>query len=152
MCTKLQFILVFLVPRKALYKCNKLLLLLLYIGIETAYSGLPGFHNKTHPIELSVSPAPLSYCCSLGQTNELLTVLQWQLLCENLVPPCFCTILDTEGHQMGIKYSMEGFIKYLIINMVGILKRGFIDLNASGEVSYYVDKEDQHCSCIARYD
>ncbi len=26
---------------------------------------------------------------------------------------------------MGIKYYMEGFIKYLIINTVGNLKRGF---------------------------
>ncbi len=47
-------------------------------------------------IDLSVSPAPLSYCCSLGQT-ELLTVLQWQLLCENLVPQSFCTILTQEA-------------------------------------------------------
>ncbi len=33
---------------------------------------------------------------------------------------------------MGIKYSMEGFIKYLKINMVGNSKRGFTDHNASG--------------------
>ncbi len=32
---------------------------------------------------------------------------------------------------MGIKYSMEGFIKYLKINMVGNSKRGFTDHNAS---------------------
>ncbi len=33
---------------------------------------------------------------------------------------------------MGIKYSMEGFIKYLKINTVGNSKRGFTDHNASG--------------------
>ncbi len=33
---------------------------------------------------------------------------------------------------MGIKYSMEGFIKYLIINTVGNSKRGLTDLDASG--------------------
>ncbi len=33
--------------------------------------------------------------------------------------------LDTEGHQMGIKYSMGGFVKHLILNMVGNSKRGF---------------------------
>ncbi len=32
---------------------------------------------------------------------------------------------------MGIKYSMEGFIKYLKINTVGNSKRGFTDHNAS---------------------
>ncbi len=38
---------------------------------------------------------------------------------------------------MGIKYFMEGFIKYLKINTVGNSKGGFINHNASGEVSYY---------------
>ncbi len=33
---------------------------------------------------------------------------------------------------MGIKYSMEGFIKYLTINTAGNTKRGFTDHNASG--------------------
>ncbi len=33
---------------------------------------------------------------------------------------------------MGIKYSMEGFIKYFKINTVGNSKRGFTDHNASG--------------------
>ncbi len=33
---------------------------------------------------------------------------------------------------MGIKYSMEGFIKYLKINTVGNSKRRFTDHNASG--------------------
>ncbi len=33
---------------------------------------------------------------------------------------------------MGIKYSMEGFIKYLKMNMPGNSKRGFIDHNGSG--------------------
>ncbi len=32
---------------------------------------------------------------------------------------------------MGIKYSMEGFVKYLIINTMGNSKRGFTDHNAS---------------------
>ncbi len=66
-------------------------------------------------IDLSVSPAPLVTVAPSDKQKELLTVLQWQLQCENLVPRCFWTILDTEGHQMGIKYSMEGFIKYLFI-------------------------------------
>ncbi len=71
-------------------------------------------------IDLSVSPAPLVTVAPSDKQKELLTVLQcchchWQLQCENLVPWCFWTILDTEGHQMGIKYSMEGFIKYLFI-------------------------------------
>ncbi len=40
---------------------------------------------------------------------------------------------------MGIKYSMEGFIKYKRINAVGNSKQGFTDHNASGTggVSYY---------------
>ncbi len=38
---------------------------------------------------------------------------------------CPTMFLDTEGHQMGIKYSMEGFVKHLILNMVGNSKRGF---------------------------
>ncbi len=33
---------------------------------------------------------------------------------------------------MGIKYSMEGFIKYLQINTVGNSKQGFTDHNANG--------------------
>ncbi len=33
---------------------------------------------------------------------------------------------------MGIKYSMEGFIKCLKINTVGNSNRGFTDLNESG--------------------
>ncbi len=72
-----------------------------------------------------VSPAPLVAVAPSDKQTELLTVLQWQLQCEKLVPRCFCTILDTEGHQMGIKYSMVGFIKYLKINAVGNSKRGF---------------------------
>jgi len=66
-------------------------------------------------IDLSVSPAPLVTVAPSDKQKELLTVLQWQLQCDNLVPWCFWTILDTEGPQMGIKYSMEGFIKYLFI-------------------------------------
>ncbi len=38
---------------------------------------------------------------------------------------------------MEIKYSMEVFITYLIINTVGNSKRGFTDLNASGRISHY---------------
>ncbi len=61
---------------------------------------------------------------------------------------------------MGIKYSMEGFIKYLKINTVGNTKRGFIDLNASREnlilrsiIKIADDNmQDQPCSCIAGYD
>ncbi len=93
-------------------------------------------------------------CCSLGQTNGV------DSCSENLVPLCFCTILDTEGHQMGIKYSMEGFIKYLKINTVGNSKGGFIDHNASGRSLILLsvvtiaddNMQDQHCSCITGYD
>ncbi len=110
-------------------------------------------------IDLSVSPAPLVTVAPSDKQTELLTVLQWQLQCENLVPRCFCTILDTEGHQMGIKYSMEGFIKYLKINKVGNSNRGFTDHNANGrslKLRSVItiaddDMQDQHCSCIAGY-
>ncbi len=60
---------------------------------------------------------------------------------------------------MGIKYSMEEFIKYLKINTVGNSKRGFTDHNASERslilrsVTIADDNmQDQHCSCIAGYD
>ncbi len=85
------------------------------------------------PIELSVSPAPLSYCCSPRQTNGVAHALTVRAVSvKTLFHHVFCTILDTEGHQMGNKYSMEGFIKYLKINTVGNSKRGFTDHNASG--------------------
>ncbi len=59
-------------------------------------------------IDLSVSPAPpLVTVAPSDKQMELLTILQWQLQCENLVPQCFCTFLDTEGHQMVIKYPIE---------------------------------------------
>ncbi len=51
---------------------------------------------------------------------------------------------------MGIKYSMEGFLKYLKINTVGNSKRGFTDHNASTITDD--NTQDQHCSCIAVYD
>ncbi len=82
-------------------------------------------YHKPRPPLVTVAPS--------DKQTELLTVLQWQLQCENLVPWCFCTILDTEGHQMGIKYSMEGFTKYLKINTVGNSKREFTDHNESVE-------------------
>ncbi len=61
---------------------------------------------------------------------------------------------------MGIKYSMEGFIKYLKINTVGNSKRGFTNHNASGRslilrpvITIADDNmQDQHCLCIAGYD
>ncbi len=61
---------------------------------------------------------------------------------------------------MGIKYSMEGFIKYLKINVVVNSKRGFTDLNASGRslilrsvITITDDNmQDQHCSCIVGYE
>ncbi len=61
---------------------------------------------------------------------------------------------------MGIKYSMEGFIKYLKINTVGNPKQGFTDHSASGRslilrsvITIADDNmQDQHCSCIAGYD
>ncbi len=43
---------------------------------------------------------------------------------------------------MGIKYSMEGFIKYLKINKVGNLKRGFTDRNTSGRSLILVGHHD----------
>ncbi len=114
-------------------------------------------YTKVFPIDLSVSPAPLVTVAPSDKQTELLTVSQWQLQCENLVPRCFCTILYTEGHQMGIKYSMEGFIKYLIINTKGNSKR---DHNASWRslilrsvITIADDNmQDQHCSCLAGYD
>ncbi len=61
---------------------------------------------------------------------------------------------------MGIKYSMEGFIKYFKINMVGNSKQGLTDHNASGRslilqsvITIADDNiQDQHCTCIAAYD
>ncbi len=61
---------------------------------------------------------------------------------------------------MGIKYSMEGFIKYLKINTVGHAKRGLTAHNASGRslilrsvITIADDNmQDQQCSCIAGYD
>ncbi len=61
---------------------------------------------------------------------------------------------------MGIKYSMEGFIKYKKINTVGNSMREFTDHNANGRslilqsVIMIADDnmQDQHCSCIAGYD
>ncbi len=63
----------------------------------------------------------------------------------------FHTILDTEGHQMAIKYCMEGFIKYLNINTVGNSKRGFIDHDTSGR-SLILRSRMITCSCITGYD
>ncbi len=69
------------------------------------------FAHKT--IELSVSPAPfvtvapsdkrVAHCLAM-------TAAVWK--------PRHMMFLHNFGHQMGIKYSMEGFIKYLIINTV----------------------------------
>ncbi len=53
-------------------------------------------------------------------------------------PQSFCTILDTEGHQMGMKYSMEGFIKYFKLNTVGNSKLDGLQIKMHAvEVSYY---------------
>ncbi len=55
---------------------------------------------------------------------------------------------------MGIKHSMERFIKYLKINKEDNSKREFADLNASRRslilqsVIMIADEEDQHCSFI----
>ncbi len=48
------------------------------------------------PIDLSVSPAPLSYCCSLGQTNGVahcltMTAAVWK--------PCPTIVLHNFGHR-----------------------------------------------------
>ncbi len=69
-------------------------------------------------------------------------------------------VFAQEGHKMGIKYSMEEFIKYKKKNKVGISKRGFTDHNTSGRslilrsvITIADDNmQDQHCSCIAGYD
>ncbi len=54
---------------------------------------------------------------------------------------------------MGIKYSMDEFIKYFVINTVGNSKQGFTDLNASGIITIADDNmQDPHSSCIAGYD
>ncbi len=58
---------------------------------------------------------------------------------------------------MGIKYSMEGFIKYLTINTVGKSKQEFTDHNASRKrlilrsvITIPDDNmQNQHCSRIA---
>ncbi len=58
---------------------------------------------------------------------------------------------------MGIKYSMEGFIKYLKINTMGNSKRRFTHHSASGRslklhsvITIADDNmQDKHCSCIA---
>ncbi len=57
-------------------------------------------------IKLSVSPAPLSYGCSLGQTNRVAHALTMRAVSVKTLSH------DDFGHQMGIKYSMEGFIRY----------------------------------------
>ncbi len=67
-------------------------------------------------------PPPLVTVAPSDKQTELLTYSESGQR-ENLVLLCFCTILDTEGRQMVIKYSMEGFIKYLIINTMGNSKR-----------------------------
>ncbi len=58
---------------------------------------------------------------------------------------------------MGIKYSMEGFIKYLIINTLGNSKRGFTDHYASRSSVILrsvitIEDDNMHCSCIVGYD
>ncbi len=80
---------------------------------------------------IGTPPPPPSYCCSLVQTNWVAHCLTMTAAVWKPCSTMFCTILDTEGNQMGIKYSIEGFIKYLIINTVGNSKRGLTDLDAS---------------------
>ncbi len=61
---------------------------------------------------------------------------------------------------MGIKYSMEGFLKSVKINTVRNSKRGFTDHNASSRslllqsvITIADDNmQDQHCLCITGYD
>ncbi len=60
---------------------------------------------------------------------------------------------------MGIKYCMEGFIKYLKIYMVGHSNQGFTDHSVSGRslilrsvITIAEDNmQDQHSSCITGY-
>ncbi len=75
--------------------------------------------------------------------------------------PCPTMFLHNFGHRrMGIKYSLERFIIYQIINTVGNSKRGFTEHNASGRslilrsvITIADDNmQDQHCSCITGYD
>ncbi len=108
----------------------------IYLPSVTVYSfrvaGNEGYLLQFVQLTLSVSPAPLVTVAPSDKQLELLTVLQWQLQCEK---PCPTMFLHNFGHrrpQMGMKYSMEGFIKYLKINTVCNSKWGFTDHNASG--------------------
>ncbi len=54
---------------------------------------------------------------------------------------------------MDVKYSMEEFIKYLIINAVGYFKSGFTGLILRSVITIANDNlQVLHCSCIAGYD
>ncbi len=53
---------------------------------------------------------------------------------------------------MGIKYSMEGFIKYVKLNTVGNSKRGFTDSGRSLILRPRMTTYRINTSCIAGYD
>ncbi len=83
--------------------------------------------------DLSVSPAPLSYCCSLGQTIRLayslsITTAVWK--------PCPTMFLHNFGHGRppNVNYIFHGGIYKIYIKKKygGNSKRGFTDHNATG--------------------
>ncbi len=122
-----------------LLKLHRKRLLIIYI-VHIAYAAVMWWKNERLGPEDTQGklinwpigkPAPLSYCCSLGQTNGVAHCLT---MTDAVWKPCPTMFLHNFGHSRPPnvnKCSMEGFIKYLKINTVGNSKRGFTDLNAS---------------------
>ncbi len=109
-------------------------------------------------IDLSVNSAPpLVTVAPSDKQTQFLTVLQWRLQCENLVPWCFWTQKATKWE---LNIPCRDLSKYLQINTVRNSKWGFTDLNASGRsfilrsvITIAEDNmQDQHCLCITGYD
>ncbi len=82
------------------------------------------FTADVNAIDLSVSPAPLSYCCSLGQTNGIARCLT---MTAEVWKPCSTMFLHNSGHWRppNVNEIFHGGI-YKIFNS----KRGFTDHNA----------------------
>ncbi len=83
-----------------------------------------------HRIELSISPAPLNYCCSLGQSNRvahglIMRAIEWK--------PCPTMCLQNFGHRRPPNGNLIFHGGIYKINTVGNSKRGFTDHN----VLYY---------------
>ncbi len=68
-------------------------------------------------IDLSVIPAPLSYCCELGQTNGVPHGLSMTDVFDKFWSQK--DHLSSRSIQMGLKYAVEGYIKDFKINLVG---------------------------------